>query len=162
MNPDRKPESLSAEDKISVNKYRTVPAQDWLPGHMTYRTNDKIWCAHTHPRPLKADSTRLDWRGPLLPYTGASTEGIMMAWHIGRRVRCQDLPFEEYYEEDRSNCKTKAHRNTIRKQLSACYVTRCKHCIRPLEQWKLLLWVCFLGLSVWLLNTEADSMQGEA
>jgi hypothetical protein len=41
---------------------------------MTYKTNGKIWYA-----PQGADSIKLDWFNPPLPYTRSYIEGIMMA-----------------------------------------------------------------------------------
>jgi hypothetical protein len=64
-----------------------------------------------------------------------------------------DLPFEELMRRRDPYCKTKAHRNIIRKWLNAYYTSWCKHCFMPLEGWKLLSRICFAGLDVWCLLT---------
>lgn len=56
-----------------------------------------------------------------------------MVWCIGKRVSYQGLPFGECMRTGPYG-KAEAHRDTIRKQLSARYATWIKHRITPLGE----------------------------
>lgn len=109
------------------------------------------WRGLVCPMRSRSWEVRLAWSP--LPYAGAGTEGVRMVWHNGKRVRDQDLPFAELRRRACPYCKTEAQRNTTRKQLDAYHATWCKGCLRPPEDWKLLLWVYFSRLHAWHLLT---------
>lgn len=112
MGPDPVSEVLAVDGKSSVNKYRTVPMIDYLSLCITG------WIARSD----MAQKTS-GWFEHCLPYTEAYADSVKMVWHSKRRVRYQDLPFEGWMRRIGPHCKTRAHKNTFRKQFNAYYAT---------------------------------------